>query len=328
MWQAPPSGGGGAGSTIQRTQYYPSGLPWAEGTGASVQNKKYNGKEFIEAHGLDEYDSQARMYYPAIMRTTTIDPLAEKYYHISSYAWCGNNPVNRVDLDGMSTNPIYNTYGDFMGTDDKGLQGKPIVMNQEYFYQGMKHEEAMKKDLAPNGGEEFFVAIPNIENYITFYYHYNSLPNRPDYDGFISINEGIAWAKSHPGALKNPTPDNMLYIDAAKLNFGKLSVSNIGLKEGDKQNRNLFNYVDLNSATSRASTYALGNTQIQLLDSSKGTVKLFTDNYDWNYHNSFKNGMPQGLRDNLIYLERIRAGLDDSHGFPIVMYGVGTIQMK
>ena len=36
-----------------------------------VQNKKYNGKEFIEAHGLDEYDSQARMYYPAIMRTTT-----------------------------------------------------------------------------------------------------------------------------------------------------------------------------------------------------------------------------------------------------------------
>ena len=41
------------------------------------------------------------MYYPAIMRTTTPDPLAEKYYHISPYAWCGNNPVNRIDLDGM-----------------------------------------------------------------------------------------------------------------------------------------------------------------------------------------------------------------------------------
>ena len=88
-------------TTIQRTQYYPSGLPWAEGEGASVQNKKYNGKEWIEAHGLDEYYSQARMYYPAIMRTTTIDPLAEKYYSISPYAWCGNNPVNRIDPDGM-----------------------------------------------------------------------------------------------------------------------------------------------------------------------------------------------------------------------------------
>ena len=79
-----------------------------------VQNKKYNGKEFIEAHGLDEYDSQARMYYPAIMRTTTIDPLAEKYYSISPYAWCGNNPVNRIDPDGRDITIWY--------TDNKGNQ--------------------------------------------------------------------------------------------------------------------------------------------------------------------------------------------------------------
>ncbi len=52
-------------------------------------------------HGLDEYDSEARWYYPAIMRTTTIDPLAEKYYSISPYAWCGGNPVNVIDPDGM-----------------------------------------------------------------------------------------------------------------------------------------------------------------------------------------------------------------------------------
>lgn len=51
-------------------------------------------------HGLDEYDSEARWYYPAIMRTTTMDPLCEKYYSISPYAWCGNNPVNLVDPDG------------------------------------------------------------------------------------------------------------------------------------------------------------------------------------------------------------------------------------
>ena len=52
-------------------------------------------------HGLDEYDSKARWYYPAICRTTTMDPLAEKYYPTSPYAWCGNNPVKNVDLDGM-----------------------------------------------------------------------------------------------------------------------------------------------------------------------------------------------------------------------------------
>ena len=85
---------------IQRMQYYPSGLPWLEAYSPSEQPWKYNGKEFVEMHGLDEYDSKARWYYPAICRTTTMDPLAEKYYSTSPYAWCGNNPVGNVDLDG------------------------------------------------------------------------------------------------------------------------------------------------------------------------------------------------------------------------------------
>jgi RHS repeat-associated protein len=105
VWRAPWSYGttNVAASTIQRTQYYPSGLPWASNSGDNpwMQNKKYNGKEFVEMHGLDEYDSEARWFYPAIMRTTTIDPLAEKYYSISPYAWCGNNPENAIDPDGM-----------------------------------------------------------------------------------------------------------------------------------------------------------------------------------------------------------------------------------
>lgn len=51
-------------------------------------------------YGLDEYDSKARWYYPAIMRAAAMDPLCEKYYSISPYAWCNNNPVNYVDPDG------------------------------------------------------------------------------------------------------------------------------------------------------------------------------------------------------------------------------------
>ena len=72
---------------IQRPQYYPSGLPWAEGPGVAVQNRKYNGKEWIEAHGYDMYDYGARGYYPAIMRFTTVDSLAKKYYSISPYVY-------------------------------------------------------------------------------------------------------------------------------------------------------------------------------------------------------------------------------------------------
>lgn len=87
-----------AESIVQDTYYWASGMP--SSTDLDVQPYLYNGKEFITAHGLNEYDSQARMYYATIMRTTTMDPLAEKYYHISPYAWCGNNPIKYIDPDG------------------------------------------------------------------------------------------------------------------------------------------------------------------------------------------------------------------------------------
>lgn len=84
-------------ATINRTQYYASGLPWDEGM--NIQ-PRYNGKEWIEAHGLDEYDYGARGYYPAIMRFSTVDPLAELKPWLSTYAYCSNNPINRIDPDG------------------------------------------------------------------------------------------------------------------------------------------------------------------------------------------------------------------------------------
>ena len=40
------------------------------------------------------------------------DPLSEKYYGISPYTFCGNNPINFIDTDGMD---IYR-YDDKSGT--------------------------------------------------------------------------------------------------------------------------------------------------------------------------------------------------------------------
>ena len=51
--------------------------------------------------GTGYTDFGARQYSPALRRWMTTDPLSEKYYGISPYAFCNNNPVNFVDPDGM-----------------------------------------------------------------------------------------------------------------------------------------------------------------------------------------------------------------------------------
>jgi RHS repeat-associated protein len=104
-------------STVQRTQYYPSGLPMASVLADSVgkQQLKYNGKEFVEMHGYDTYDYGWRGYYPALGYFTTRDPLAEKYYSISPYIYCHNNPINVIDPKGLTD--IFRSNGTFLKSD-------------------------------------------------------------------------------------------------------------------------------------------------------------------------------------------------------------------
>lgn len=68
--------------------------------GNDVQAYKYNGKELDTKKGLNWYDYGAREYDAVLGRFTTMDPSSESYYSTSPYAYCGNNPVNRIDPTG------------------------------------------------------------------------------------------------------------------------------------------------------------------------------------------------------------------------------------
>ena len=93
------------GTVEEVNQYYPFGGTFASSVG-SVQPYKYNGKELDRKGGLDWYDYGARHYDAAIGRWHAVDPMAEKYYEITPYGYCLNNPLNRIDPDGKQVIPV------------------------------------------------------------------------------------------------------------------------------------------------------------------------------------------------------------------------------
>ena len=89
----------GQGTLEEVNNYYPYGGLMGGGTlgnNASIQPYKYGTKELDRQNGLDWYDSQARHYDPLVPRFTTMDPMAEKYYSISPYAYCAGNPIKYI----------------------------------------------------------------------------------------------------------------------------------------------------------------------------------------------------------------------------------------
>ena len=78
---------------------------------------RFNGKEEQVIGNIGLIDYGARFYDPDLSRWTTPDPLAEKYYSISPYAFCNNNPVNFVDPDGRFPDIIWDVASIGMGID-------------------------------------------------------------------------------------------------------------------------------------------------------------------------------------------------------------------
>ncbi|MBQ8461386.1 MAG: hypothetical protein IJ543_03090 [Bacteroidales bacterium] len=83
-------------------------------------------------------DFGARHYDPIVPRWTTPDPLAEKYFPITPYAYCAGDPVNLVDPEGLEwyfyskdgvSSPTWNWRNESeWHTGKYGIDGKEIVL--------------------------------------------------------------------------------------------------------------------------------------------------------------------------------------------------------
>jgi hypothetical protein len=266
----------------------------------------------------DTTHSEATFAPDVISRWMSPDPLAAEFPSWSPYNYVYDNPINFIDPMGLSPSPVYDQQGNFLGTDSQGLTGKAIVMDENNFTQGMTHEDALANNLGGKGLNSEVASI-NLSN------HYAALKDRPDYDGFVGVNEGIDWAKQNPNALANPTPDNTLYINSATLDFGVMSTNDFQ-KENISEPQNLLSSGNFarsaNNETLRGTVFALGRVDMILTSRLNRTVTIVNNpatDYDWNTGGRWH-------RAALIRLNRGIAGLDDSHGFRTFYYGVGTLR--
>lgn len=149
------------GNKYQSMDYYPFGTPFGEtvsGTSPDYQQYKYNGKELDRMHGLDTYDYGARQYNPIAARWDRMDPLCEKYYNVSPYAYCSGNPVNAIDKGGKDITFLIAS----KGAGGYGHMGA-IIGNNSTFYYITAGATNTNKGLFSNSNQEGGISIVKIE---------------------------------------------------------------------------------------------------------------------------------------------------------------------
>ena len=316
------------GNVVDSMSYTPFGQrrlysDWSKtDTAKHLIDRGFTGQQHLDNFALINFNG--RMYDPVLAHFLSPDPYIqnpENPLNYNRYSYCLFSPLQYVDPSGEVYNPIFDWQGNFLGTDDRGIQGEAIIMNAKDFVQNMDHFEALKKGTKRSDLKILWFELMNKIDAQT-----STFSNRPDWDGIVTREEGIAWAKSHPDALKNPTPENTLYINAALLDFGNISISNfingVG-KSSPIQTLTPKNFINglLFDGKVQNTVYALGSVNLLLLNNF-GEVMIVNDNatdYDWNAGGDF-------ARDKMIKIERKINNLTDKHGFRTIYYGKGKVK--
>ncbi len=123
-------------------------------------------------NGLNTYDYGARQYDPARITWDRMDQFCEKYYHINPYVYCGGNPVNRIDPDGMDW---------YSSLDSVGcINGRTIWETQIHYT-----ECTSQKQLKENNIEESMSASRNFDLLVGGSYPYINRNNGREATKFL-----------------------------------------------------------------------------------------------------------------------------------------------
>jgi RHS repeat-associated protein len=152
------------GTTEQITHYYPYGGVIGDiSTNENVQKYKFEGKELDRTFGLDYYDIHARQYFAMMPSWDRIDSKAEDYCPISPYAYCGGDPVNKIDKNGESISVLLARNGAY------GLGHMALLIQDDKgkwrYYSKEGQDRESKKGTTPYETVKEFLTSDNPEKY-------------------------------------------------------------------------------------------------------------------------------------------------------------------
>jgi RHS repeat-associated protein len=210
---------------VQKTDYYPSGMPFENGLAPEKQPYKFGGKELDEMHGLNTYDQGARQFGAVIPVTDTMDPMAEKYYNTSPYVQCLNNPVRYVDPDGRDPGDPFISLHDAAKDFAKYYGNASITMNKEF-------GSSIYIQNATNGVTTYSYSIANIGEPAT-----TTISNTPNREKAVAfIHSHAAFDADYSNNIFSEADTN---VSDKHENTGFIVTPNGSLKQYDHETKEI-----------------------------------------------------------------------------------------
>ena len=169
------------GYETQQLVYLPFGEDWVDMKYNTQQYDtpyKFNGKEKDEETGYNNYG--ARYYYDWASIWLSVDPMSDKYPHLTSYNYCANNPIMLIDPDGREIDDYFSYEGKYLGSDNAETDNVRI-MNKETWdankYVDDNGNESINHSIGSNLSRSFSESADNMTDNakLDLFQHYNSV---------------------------------------------------------------------------------------------------------------------------------------------------------
>jgi RHS repeat-associated protein len=273
---------------IQAEDYYPFGATFNSYSRENSVPQKYfyNSKEYQEDLNLNLYNIHARQYDPWTLRTTTLDPHADRYHNLSSYSWCANNPVLNVDPTGKDVvfDITRNKKGEITGVN---LRSTIIITGE-----GASEERAVDLNKASAGALQSRTLKNGVKVSFDIKYQYKKDFNANS----LKAGDNLLNFVNKP-SVENSEQGKR---DVSHVNGGKLFSSNPALYTAgntgeiykDDWNNNQTIFHESLHFTGLSDRYSFAGTDIGFSDDIMGTnsKKIGYDHYQAFYN--VANGMP------------------------------------